>query len=263
MTKEEAIKKLRTSDSLYVAYARTTNLPYVTCDEETFNDQAWIFAREEDLKEFGKSEAEKKNPIAGMKYDRKNYPQLYGLLHAIGVNAVVFQDGQGSCEVELDEIAKAQDVSKLPPEKRPLFNPSLQLSGIYFMQELRKPVPKEEKTNLKELEEEVIANLMRSEFLVPVLPDQNDPKKLAMAGIKTKDGKTLQPIFTDVIEFTRFSRGKKMGMVKVPFEKIITVSIKNAEGYALNPVGLNLIFDKANFERLVQFRQRQQETPAN
>ncbi len=263
MTNEEAIKDLRSSDSLFVAWSRTTNLPYVTCDEESFNDQVWIFRREEDVKEFGKSEAEKKNPIIAMKYERKNYPQLYGLLHAIGVNAVVYQDGKGSVEVELDDIAKQQDISKLPPEKRPLINPTLQLSGIYFMQEMRRPVPMEQKKGLRDLEEEVLANLMRSEYLLAVMPDPNDPKKLNMAGIRTKDGKTMQPLFSDVLEFGKFARGKKMGMVKVPFEKIAATAIKNAEGYVLNPLGYNITFNKPNFEKLIEVKTKQMKTPEN
>ena len=263
MTKEEAIKALRSSDSLYVAYARTTNLPYVTFDEESYNEQAWIFLREEDVKEFGKSEAEKKNPIIGMKYDRKNFPQLYGLLHSIGLNSVVYQDGVGSIEVELDDIARQQDLSKLPPEKRPLFNPTLQLSGIYFMQEARRPVPQEQKTGLKDLQEEVFANMLRSDYLMAVMPDPNDPKKLNTAGVKTKDGKTLQPLFSDVSEFSRFSRGKKMGMVRLPLEKIGAAAIKQAEGFVLNPLGFNLVLDRANFEKLIAMKQRQMEKPEN
>ena len=41
-------------------------------------------------------------------------------------------------QVDLEEIVKKPDFSSLPKEKQPLFNPQLQLSGIYFMQELSK-----------------------------------------------------------------------------------------------------------------------------
>ena len=263
MTQEEAIKALRSNPALYVAYSRATNMPFVTCDEESFNDQAWVFEREEDLKEFGKKEAESKILVAGMKYERKSFPQLYSILHSMGINAVVYQDGVGSIEVELDDIAKQQDMSKLPPEKRPLFNPTLQLSAAYFMQELRKTVPKEEKKDLRTLEEEVIANLIRSEFIIPVMPDPNNPKKITLAVIKTKDGKMMQPILSDVIEFSKFTRGQKMGMVKVPFEKIPEMANKAAEGFVLNPMGYNLILDPNNIQKLVELKKQQQQTPEN
>ena len=46
ITKQEAVKALQTRDLLYVAYAHATKMPYVICDEESFNDQAWIFSTE-------------------------------------------------------------------------------------------------------------------------------------------------------------------------------------------------------------------------
>ena len=51
---EEAIHELRNREEVFVAYSQATKLPYVTCDEETFNDQARIFATEEEIKEYGK-----------------------------------------------------------------------------------------------------------------------------------------------------------------------------------------------------------------
>ncbi len=39
---EEAIHELRNREEVFVAYSQATRLPYVTCDEETFNDQARI-----------------------------------------------------------------------------------------------------------------------------------------------------------------------------------------------------------------------------
>ena len=49
---EEAIHELRNREEVFVAYSQATKLPYVTCDEETFNDQARIFATEEEIKEY-------------------------------------------------------------------------------------------------------------------------------------------------------------------------------------------------------------------
>lgn len=48
---EEAIHELRNREEVFVAYSQATRLPYVTCDEETFNDQARIFATEEEIKD--------------------------------------------------------------------------------------------------------------------------------------------------------------------------------------------------------------------
>ena len=69
---EEAIHELRNREEVFVAYSQATRLPYVTCDEETFNDQARIFATEEEIKEV-------KEQITFM----KEYRKCYSLEHFI------------------------------------------------------------------------------------------------------------------------------------------------------------------------------------
>ena len=138
-----------------MAYSQATKLPYVKCDEETFNDQAWIFSTEEGIKELRQKNAWKKRFfVMGMKFTKKDYPRLYGTFYAIGVNTVVWVDGEDKIEIDLPDIAKQADMSKIEPAKRPLLNPTLELSGIYFMQELRRPVEKDQHGNLRELEED-------------------------------------------------------------------------------------------------------------
>ena len=116
---EEAVKELRNRDEVFVAYSQATKLPYVTCDEETFNDQARIFATEEEIKEYGKKLLEDKVLLMGMKYEKKDFPRLYGTLYAIGVNSVIWTDGEEQIEVEIGRIASQRDMSKIEPSKRP------------------------------------------------------------------------------------------------------------------------------------------------
>lgn len=137
MSVVDAVKEIQARDSIFVAYSQVTKLPYVTCAEETYNDQAWFFAEEETLKEFGKKKLDDKILLMGMKYEKKDFPRMYGLLYAVGVNSLVWNNGSEEIEVDLDKIVRQPDLSKVEPEKRPLINATLQLSGIYFMQELR------------------------------------------------------------------------------------------------------------------------------
>ena len=60
------------------------------------------------------------------------------------------------------------DYNKLPEKQRPILNPQLQLSAIYFLQELRKPGVEPDKEALKELEEEMSVDLVKSTYLMPV-----------------------------------------------------------------------------------------------
>ena len=60
-------------------------------------------------------------------------------------------------------------------ERRLLENPALQLTAIYFMQEMRrqeKPQPTEE---LKELQEELLAHYSKGSFIVATQEDRADP----------------------------------------------------------------------------------------
>ena len=250
--KADAVKQLQNRDVVFVAYSQATKLPYVTCDEESFNDQAWVFSTEEGIKEFGKKKLEDKILLMGMKYEKKDFPRFYGTLYAIGVNTVIWADGEDRTEVDLTDIAKQADLSKLEPAKRPLFNSTLQLSGIYFMQELRRPVNKEERKNMRELEEELIANLLKSDFLIAMDKDPEDPHKVNIPFLKNKEGDVLQPAFSDIMEFEKFAKGKKLRAARVPFAKLPDVLIPQAKAMVVNPMGINLILDKEQLNKILK-----------
>ncbi len=242
ITKEEAVKALHESEYLFVAYSQATRLPYVLEDEETANDQVWIFSAEEDLKAYGQKKLEDKILLMGMRFEKKDFPRLYGTFFLIGANAIVWNAGGEQLEVELTDVARQADFSNLEENKRPLFNPGLQLCAIYFMQEVRRPVKPEERTaNLRPMEEELIANLKKSEYLVAMSTDPENEKKINIPFLKNKDGKILQPIFSDVMEFEKFAKGKKLRAAKIPFDKLVNVFMAQSEGMVLNPMGVNLV----------------------
>lgn len=251
MSVVNAVKEIQARENVYVAYSQVTKLPYVTCAEETYNDQVWFFAEEETLKEFGKKKLEDKILLMGMKYEKKDFPRLYGLLYAVGVNSLVWNNGTEEIEVELEKIVRRPDLSKMEPEKRPLINSTLQLSGIYFMQELRRPVAKEERKNIRELEEELIANLKKAEFLVAMERNEEDPSKVNIPYLKNKEGKILQPVFSDVLEYEKFAKGKKLRIAKLPFAKLSDVMIPQAEFLVINPLGFNLLLNKDQLKKIM------------
>ena len=248
---EEAVKELQARETVFVAYAQTTRLPYVTCGEETYNDQVWFFADEESVKEFGKKKLEEKVLLMGMKYEKKDFPKMYGLMFAIGANSVIWNNGTEEIEIDLERIVRKPDLSQVEPAKRQLINSTLQLSGIYFMQELRRPVAKEEHKNLRELEEELIVNLKKSQFLVAMEVDKENPKKINVPYLKNKEGQILQPVFSDVMEYEKFARGKKFRLAKIPFAKLPEILNTQAEAMVFNPLGFNLILNKEQFKKIL------------
>lgn len=251
ISKEQAVKELQNREMVFVAFSQATKLPFVKCDEETFNDQAWIFSTEEGIKEFGKKLLDDKIILMGMRFNKKDYPRLYGIFYAIGVNTVMWVDGEDQVEVDLPDIAKQADMSKIEPDKRPLLNPTLQLSGIYFMQEARRPVEQDQHGNLRELEEEFLVNLRKSEYLMTMDVDPEDPKKISIPYLKNKKEEILQPVFTDVMELDKFLKGKKLRVVKVPFSKLPDLMIENANAYVINPMGFNLVLNKDQLKKII------------
>ena len=247
---EDAVKELQARETVFVAYSQVTKLPYVTCGEESYNDQVWLFAEEETLKEFGKKKLEDKVLLMGMRYDKKDFPRMYGLLFSIDANTVIWNNGTDEIEIDLEKIVRRPDLSKMEPAKRPVLNPALQLSGIYFMQELRRPVEKEEHKNLRALEEELIANIKKSQFLVAMERSEEEPKKINIPYLKNKDGQILQPVFSDIMEFEKFARGKKLRLAKIPFDKLPTILIEQAEALVINPMGFNLILNRDQLKKI-------------
>lgn len=235
-------------EEIFVAYSAVTKHSYVTCDEESFNDQVWAFATEEEVKAFAKKVVEeKKQPVVGMKFEKKNFASWIDELYLIGVNAIVWNDGDKKVEFDLAEIGNPRDFSNIPPEKRPLINPVLQLSAIYFMQELNRVNLPQEEIDMEyrqELQEEMLVNVIRAEYLMAVDVDKEDPNKVVIPFIKTKDEKIMHPIFSDIVELEKFTKGKKMRIVKFPFNKLPEVMINDAFAYAINPLGVNIVLPR-------------------
>ena len=69
-------------------------------------------------------------------------------------------------KIEFSKFVKIPDFSKVPDNQRPLFNPELQLSSIYFFQEVKRPGVTPDKEKLEPLAEEMYANLAKAKFLL-------------------------------------------------------------------------------------------------
>ncbi len=254
------IKTIQRKTEFIVAYCGYTNMPFVQCDPDTYNDQAWIFDSEELLQEFAKPFTEKKILLKGIKYLNKDFLGFFSLLYTIGVNELVFVNQAGRQLLELEELVKKPDYSSLPLEKQPVLNPELQLTGLYFMQEASRPVPIEEKSGLQELEEELAANLAKSRYILPVelLPepesdaDKFKQRKYRIPILKNKNGDILQPIFTDMPELSKFNKGNKFKALVIPFGHLSRLLVKDSKGFVLNPAGFHIAMPKELIEGLLK-----------
>ena len=85
---------------------------------------------------------------------------------------VIFHEGDQTRRIELEQIFPKPDMEKRNKQHLPVLNPGVQLTVVYFLQELRKPNQRrddaERMQHLRELEEEMLVNLMRSKFILAI-----------------------------------------------------------------------------------------------
>ena len=138
------IRNLQKLEQFYTITSRATNLTWAQCDETTFDDQAYLFSQEQDAADFCKALNEGSYPAVTVKVEKSQMSGFYTGLYLTGINRVVFHNGAGIAYLPLDQIVtlrKPEQSAKLPP----VSNTALQLTGIYFLQELRRPRPGHER----------------------------------------------------------------------------------------------------------------------
>lgn len=258
-------KKIQNLETVYVLIAASTRLPFVECDPETFDDQVHLYAEEEGLKKALQEYAQQQIPLVTAKIEQPQRRIFLTSLHLIGVNMLVFHEGFDVSRIPLDEIA-AMDPKFAEKKDLPLVNAALQLTTIYFLQELRRPnqnrADQERTRHLQELEEEMMANLSRSNFIlmldaskVQKEPDPNSPGSgIQIPCVKAPNGDMFQPIFSDVWEFQKFQQNpnSKMQMAAVPFRSLANMLTNPAKGFVLNPSGINLILTREYLAAIAQ-----------
>lgn len=251
------IKKLQTLPEIFVAFSQMTKMPFVTCDEETFDDQVHIFSSETKVQEFARSYTDQKILLMAAKIPNTQFIGFYGSLFNIGINTVVFHEENSIDVLELEQIVKKKDLSDVPLEKRPIVNPELYLTALYFIQEMRRPVPNEEKRGIKELDEELVANLVKARFLsaVEVQGEEEKPSanNVKIPYIKNEKGDVYQVLFTDAAEFRKFNTKNKLRPIAMQYDSLEKMLIKDSMGYVLNPQSIGIPIKK---EQLAAFKKR-------
>lgn len=242
-------KRLQGLATTFTVFSQTIKTPFITCDEDSFNDQIWIFVTEEQAKQFCKKRLEEnQDMLMVVKMENNQLLSFYSSLYFLGVNELVFTEEERVTKMPLEDLVRKPDYSKLPKEQQPLLNPQMQLTGIYFMQELHRRKPNNEKPKLRELEEEMAVNLVRSKFLVALEVDgdkiEKGGKNVRIPCVKNSEGKMFQPIFTDPREFGRFNKDKNFKASVVEFSNLKKIINDNVEGIVLNPQTLNIVITK-------------------
>lgn len=252
------IKKFQALKELHVPFSIATNMPFVTCDEETFNDQSWIFTSLDDVKEFAKKYAEQKMVFRDVVVKKENFKDLFVDFHSMGVNEVVFCEGKEQYQLDLSDFIRFQDNIAVPPNQRPLLNQELQLSTIYFLQEVRKAGVELNKEKLEPLAEEMYANLAKSNFLLPVMVEKTEEnkEKLLFPIITDKKGNQFQPVFSDHTQYQKYVRKNKpeknARVLLVDINGLQKYLLNQTQGYMINPEGYCHVLNQQQLKFIIE-----------
>jgi len=140
---------------------------------------------------------------------------------------------------------------------KPVENPSLQLSMIYFMQAVRIAETEEENAIARQFEEEMMVNIARGHFLVPSREieetDDEGNKKVAFLQVKNNNGDVFIPLFTDINEYFKFnSQDGTMKFLVLDFNKIYNTKVPQLTGFIINPGTISVLLNEQHLNAIHQ-----------
>ena len=229
----EVMTKLRTAEELYTLVSLVTREPFVQCDPETYDDVVYVYEKEEDVKREGMRFIELKHPLRIQKLTQQELLVFYTNLYTIGANCIVF-NGFMEDEYKLQVTDLVKKPANTPDGKVWIQNSELHLTALYFMQELRRQNLKELTPELKEMQNEIIANYAKGTFLV--LTDENNRLPI----LKHPNGDIYLPIFTDLKEAGKLNSEQPVKIGAIPAAKIAPILPPEAKGIVINPGGVSL-----------------------
>ena len=87
VTKQETLAALRNPGELYVIMSAATKMPFVKCDEETFDDEIFLYYQMEDAKDKARKLLDEKYVSAVAKLAKEQLLPFFTSLYIMGVNA--------------------------------------------------------------------------------------------------------------------------------------------------------------------------------
>ncbi len=235
--RQKMLAYLRNAKELFAIISMYTKKPFVFCDPKTFDDEVLLYKTEEVAEKGRKLLLVQKNPVNIVKLENRHLLSFYSNLFTMGVNAMAVNKGlKDEIHLQLGELVKRPDMDNLPDGRKWVENPQFHLTALYFMQQIRKD-PKQQMTEeLKEMWEELLADLRRGTYLMPAEPDKG------FLVMKQKDGSVFLPIFTDPVELSKFNRGNKYKTAVIEYARIPDLLPPEAKGVIVNPLGVNIPF---------------------
>ena len=239
MDKKALLIKLQTQEQVHVVLSKCTRLPYVWCDTETFDDEIFVYFDMDGAKAKVDQLTADGELVVAVPIPNKNFLPFYAGLFPLGINAIVVDGGMDSEEcIQLEELVRKPDDSKLPKGQVRVENPALHLTGMYFMQELRKKPRTSLDEKLMEMQQEMLSHFASGTYVVAL---RTEDKGVLL--IKNPQGQMALPLFTDIQEFQKFQIAnpkEKFAPGIVNADKVGSLLPPDANTVILNPMGMNV-----------------------
>ena len=262
MERREVLASIPKAVNLYLIQSDFTRLPFVYCDDESFDDVAFLFDEKENALKKSAELAANKQKNTVLELNQEGILRAFTHMAIAGVNAVKYNYQGNEFIIQLEEIVKLSDFSELPPEKRPVENRSLQLTMLYFGQEIRANLDNPNTPEIRELEEEMLVNILKARFLVPVREAQVDGEtQMQMLMLRISDnGGNMIPIFTDNIEFDKMPGDANVKKTIIEAKHLINFPMTpECDGFLINPMGVSIPLNATTLNNL----RNMEITPAN
>lgn len=272
------VSEIKELKEAYALFSPLTNMPYVECEKETYNDQAFLFAAKEDA-EKAVQKYQKEGILVAVrelktvelkmptKTDKQEEKRIYlnqvrqhlSTLPMIGINAICYRPfGKEAQSMEVSEVLPEGYDKKITDN--PFYQPTLQLTGMYLMQEARRKKEFVDRKKLQEMDEEFSSNLVKAKLVVAVVPpegkeqeQQLDLKECKLPYLKHQSKGNFFPVFTDLWEFQKYAqRRKDLRPIQVPFADVTKFWVEDAKAYMLNPMGFSLPLAKEMVPKILE-----------
>lgn len=237
---KQTILKIQKAETLYAMMSLCTRMPYVECDGETYDDQIFVYFEENDAKDAAQKLLDKKIPVKLFKLEKGAILPFFVNLFPMGVNCVVVNRGvKGAVAIQLHEMLNRPSDANLTEGKMRVENQALQLTALYYVQEIRRMPGQQDREDLKELYEEMLSHFQKGKYIIAAREEDS-----GIPLLKQPNGDLFHPVFTDIQEFQKFcvlNKNEKFKTGIIEAKNIIHILAPNAKGIAINPMGVNVM----------------------
>lgn len=255
MTDQEFVQNLSKVENFYPIFCNFSHMPYVECDNESCSDKATVFTDEEKAKQFIENYKirQPKQSLSAVTIKQDSILFFLASLYSAGFDMVDIIDGDDIHNYTLDQLVRRT----LPKgAKKPIENPALQLSIMYFLQSVHIADTEEEREESRNREEEMMANIARAVYLVPYArmeERENDDgeEKVSLMQFQNDAGEFFIPLFTDMDEFLKIKpKEGTTNFLPMGFRQIRGIKLNNLIGFVINPGSTHIQLTDSNINAI-------------